>query len=291
MNVVMSIMPHLDEQEIRYRVSRINDLPLFHGSLPRIAEIVNDEVFSSKDIESLLRYDQVLSARVLRLANSSYCGHRGTVRTLSRAIDVIGFDQVKTLCLSAMLIGMCSGDSSLSLEVREQVWKHGYATARAAGELARRRPWINEEEAYTLGLIHDLGWIVMATCFADYYRHLQELARSRNLLPWNLESQYSLTHSRIGKWIAIKWAFPEVFQRVMEFHHTPEHSPAFKPEVRMVYLANLLANGKEHPGLPVDEITAGCRRELCITDEEWHACRKRLDQVWLEVDQLWNLLK
>jgi HD-like signal output (HDOD) protein len=287
----MIIIPPPDEQEVRYRVSQVKDLPLLHGSLPRMLEIFHDEVLSAKELESMVRYDQVLSAKILRIANSSYFGHRGVVGTLSEAIEVIGFDQAKSMCLCNLLTEFFSGEPIVSLEDRRNLWKHGYATARAASELARMRPWVSEEQAYALGLIHDLGWTVMATHFTEYFSSVQNLARSRRMIPWSLESQYRLSHTHIGKWIATKWNLPEVFHRVMEFHHTPERSPAFRPEVRMIYLANLLVNTKDYPELPVDEITLACRGELCITDEEWQACRNRLDEIWFEVDQLWDLLK
>jgi HD-like signal output (HDOD) protein len=287
----MTFIPRPNEREVRHAISQVKDLPLLPGSLPRMLEIIQEEIFSAKELESLVRYDQSLSARILRVANSAYRGYRGTVRTLSEAMWILGFDQARSMCLCALLVGLFTGKVTIDLEERERLWKHGFATARMARELARKRPWISEEEAYILGLFHDLGWVVMAAHLSEYYDYIQNLARSWKVIPWHLERQCGVTHTRIGKWVAIKWSFPEVFQKVIEFHHNPENSPSFKPEVTMISLADLLVNSKEHPDLPIDEAALTYRRELCITDEEWKDCWKRSHEIWLEVDQFWDLLR
>lgn len=78
---------------------------------------------------------------------------------------------------------------------------------------------------------------------------------------------------------------------VMEFHHFPEKSPAFEAEVKLVALADILANSREDPDLLKDVFTAHYRNHLFIPEDEWAACCEKLEGVWAEVDQLWTLLK
>jgi HD-like signal output (HDOD) protein len=280
-----------NEQEVRRRIARIRDLPSLSGSLQRLVEIIHDEVASPDELESLIRYDQSLSARILRVANSTYYGMRGNVPTLTKAMILIGFEQVKSLCLCALLMDMCSTQDSIEPEERERLWKHSFATARVASEMARARPWVSPEKAYILALFHDLGRVAMAFSLQDHYRAIWGLSRNGKIPLWYAELQYGLTHTVVGKWLATRWNLPEVFQMVMEFHHFPEKSPAFKAEVKLVALANILVNSRENPELLDDEITSVYRKDLFIPETEWEACRKRLPDIWAEVDQLWTLLR
>jgi len=254
-------------------------------------EIIHDEVASPEELESLIRYDQGLTARILRVANSTYYGMRGSVPTLSKAMIVMGFEQVKSLCLCALLMDMCSHQDTIEPGERERLWKHSFATARVAGEMARARPWVSPEKAYILAFFHDLGRVAMAFSLQDHYQTIWKLARGRKMSLWSAELQYGLTHTLVGKWLATRWNLPEVFQMVMEFHHYPEKSPLFKAEVKLVALADALVNSREDPDLLDDEMISNYRKDLFIPESEWDSCRRRLQDIWPEVDLLWSLLK
>jgi HD-like signal output (HDOD) protein len=281
----------LDEQEIRYRVSLVTDVPPLPVALQRLVDLVHSEIASLKELERIIRYDQGLSARVLRIANSTFYGCRGQTHTLTRALVLIGFEQAKRLCLCAMLLELFSSGRVLDPSEKERLWKHAFATARIAGEIAAKRPWTTIEEAYLLGLLHDIGQLVMAVYFPSHYRAIRDLATHRRIFTWYVEAEYGVSHNMIGKWVAVKWCLPEVYQRVVEYHHHPEESPSCKSEVRMIHLANALVLSHESPALLTDMDTLNCCRDLFITDEEWSSYQEKMNDIWPEVDQFWNLLK
>lgn len=286
----MALAP-LQEEDVRYFVSRVEDLPPIPTALQRLIEIIHNQGDSPEDLEGIIRQDPSLTAKILRVANSTYFGSRGRVSRLSRATVLIGFQQVKSICLCSLLLEMFSTDRNLSAEDRERLWKHAFATGRIAGEMVRNRPWISGEEAYLLGLLHDLGRIVMAVHFGEHYQAIVQTARHRKAPLWSVESSYGLSHARIGGWVGIKWALPEVFQRVMEFHHDPYKSPSFKAETRLIRLADILANSREFPGLLTEELTLSCCGDLFIGEEEWEDYQGALDEIFQEVDGMWDLLK
>lgn len=280
-----------DKQEIRYRVAQISGLPPLTGALQRLLEIINNEVASLTELEKVILYDQSLTAKLLHLANSSFYGKRGGVNTIAKAIMLIGFDQVKSICLCMLLMQLCANGKSLEPIQREKLWKHAFATARIASEIAGTRPWINKELAYVLGLLHDVGRLAMAVHFYDYYRMVSELADTRNIPPWVVESQYAIAHTEIGRWMCIKWALPEVFMRVAEFHHQPHLSPSHSSEVTLVHLADVLANSERFPEYVNDQHTLSCTRQLFLTEEDWEHCIEHSHTVWPQVDAFWALLK
>ena len=94
----------------------------------------------------------------------------------------------------------------------------------------------------------------------------------------------------VGKWLSIRWAFPELFQVVMVFHHEPLRAPAFRSEATIIALANILANSKDYPEYLNDYCTLRYREKVMISEEEWSEHQERLNEIWSEVDQFWSLL-
>jgi HD-like signal output (HDOD) protein len=260
-------------------------------ALHRLLSVFQDESASIRKIEGMLQLDQSLCSKILRIANSSYYGFRGKITSLSRAMLVIGFDEVKVICFSLLLLELLSDKKILTAGQRERFWKKALVVAKIAAMMAGRRPWIGEEEAYCLGLLHDLGEVVMAVHLKDHYRRLQELARANDVPLWRAESLYGLGHGLVGRWLAVKWGLPEVFVRVLEFHHEPEAAPSFKAEVKMIHLANVLSDSREGPEMLKDAPTLEYCHDLCVSEEEWEEYEEQLPLIRAEVDQLWDLMK
>lgn len=289
----MEIMPNrpLDEQEIRYQISQIKELPSLTRSMQRIIEIIHSEVESASELESIIGYDQALAAKILRIANSTYYGCRGNVKNLAKSIVVIGFNQVKSICLCTLLMNMLSDGATIDPEQRERLWKHAFATSRIAAEMSRKRPWVSRDEAAAMGLLHDIGYVVMAAHFSERFKSIMDAAEKRKSPPWCVEVTAGISHTQLGRYVAVRWAFPESFRAVIEFHHSPDKSRAFAAETKLIFLANILSNSVGYPELLQDEATLSCCRELYISEEEWQEYQDGLELVWPEVDQLWNLLR
>lgn len=280
----------LDEQEIRYQISQIKEIPSLPQSVNRLIEIIHDEVESVDEFESIISYDQALTAKMLRIANSSYYGCRKKVKTLSGAILVIGLTQARSICLFTLLNSLLTSGQTLDPVHRERLWKHSFASSRIVAEIAKKRPWMNLKEAAVLGLIHDIGYVVMAMHFREQYQHILELSKQRKVPPWYVETQTGLSHTQVGKYLAARWALPDLFQDVIEFHHTPDKCQSFQVETKLIYLVDVLADAAEFPEMLKDEATLSYCRDLFISEEEWEAYQDGLKVIWPEVEQLWNLL-
>jgi len=280
----------LNAQEIRYQISQIKEIPSLPQSVHRLIEIINDEVESAEELESIISYDQALTAKMLRIANSTYYGCRKKIRTLAGAILTIGLTQARSICLFTLLNSLLTNGRKLDPAHRERLWKHSFASSRIAAEIAKKRPWMKLKEAAILGLMHDIGHVVMAMHFREQFEYIVELADQRKNPLWCVEMQTGLSHTEIGKYLAARWALPEVFQNVIEFHHSPDKCKSFQVETKLIYLANILANSREFPELLNDEATLAYCRDLYISEEEWEEYQDGLKLIWPEVEQLWNLL-
>lgn len=279
------------DREILYQVSKISELPPLPQSIQRLIEIVQDEVNGPDELESIIGYDQAIAAKVLKIANSSIYGFRKSVRDISRALLIIGFEQAKSICLSSLLMNMFSNTVRIDPELREQLWKHAFTTSRIAVEIAKRRSWISAGEASVLGLIHDIGHLAMAAYFAEQFNSILKTAENRKCPPWFIELQTGFSHAEIGKYLAIRWALPDSFQAVIEFHHSPGRCHEHKAETRLVHIADAISNSPYYPYLMTDEAILASCREIYLSEEDFQECAKKLEYIRPEVDMLWDLLK
>jgi HD-like signal output (HDOD) protein len=253
-------------------------------------ETIQNDKSSAAALEAVILRDQALTAKVLRAANSAYYGHRGQISTISRALVTVGFHEVQRICLCALLMEHFCG-AKPDQEIQQALWKHAFATARLASNVAQKRPWMSQEEAYVAGLLHDLGRMVLFHCFYAQYVHIQDLANTLKIpFSW-AEWQYGITHTQVGKWLAVRWNFPKLIEHVLTFHHIPWKSPLFRKEIRLIYLADVLAHYREYPELATAEPTRTCCKQLYIGDEEWQNHCDRVATVWDEVDAFWRMLK
>ncbi len=280
----------LDDEEIRYRLSKIKELPPLPTAIKRLLEIIHSEADTPGELESIISYHPGLSAKVLAAANAAHYGYRGQIGTLSKAIAVIGTAQVKTICTYTLLSGLFSNGCTISEAHREMLWKHAFASSRIVLGMKRIRSWMNVETAALMGLLHDLGWIVMAAHLNEQFTDIFETAKKKNIPPWYVEKRYGLDHGKLGKYLACRWALPDEFKAVMEFHHTPERNTSFGAEVSVVYLIDVLSYSREHPELLNEKATLLQCRKLYISDEEWEEYQEVTEGIWPEVEQLWNLL-
>ena len=280
----------LDHQEIRYRLSKIKEFPPLPTALKRLIEIIHSEVEAPGELESIISYDPSLTVKILSAANSAYYGYREQIKTLPKAMVVMGTAQVKSICIYTLLMGLFSSGRTISAVQREMLWKHAFACSRIAIEVNRKRPWMNVDQAGVMALLHDLGWMVMAAYFSEQFTDIFETSKKKKIPPWYVEAQYGLDHGKLGRYAACRWALPEEFKAVMEFHHAPERDTHFGVDVGVIYLINVLSHSREYPDLVNEKETLVQCRKLYISELEWEECQEVTEGVWPEVEQLWNLL-
>src|SRR5208337_2739217 len=120
----------LDEKEIRYQIAQIEELPALPQALKRLIEIIHSEIDTPGELESIIGYDPSLAAKVVMVGNTSYYGYRKRVNTLSKAISIIGADQIKSICICTLLMNLLSNRRVVSPAHREMLWKHAFASSK-----------------------------------------------------------------------------------------------------------------------------------------------------------------
>ncbi|MDR3569195.1 MAG: HDOD domain-containing protein [Syntrophobacteraceae bacterium] len=278
------------DKEIYNRVSKVKLLPALVNS-KRMLKIIYDQTCAVKELESIIGYDCSLAANLVLTGNTSSYGHRGEVSTLSKAITVLGLDQVRWVCLFSLMTDWLPNECVIGEAHRERLWKHSFVASKIAVEISGHRPWMNVEEAFLLGLTYDIGWQIMAVCFRSQFEDILKTAARNKVPPWWIEARYGMSHTQIAFYLGAQRALPECFQAVAAFHHIPEKSSSFKTEVTLISLVDVLAHAREHPEAMNEELTLSRCKRLNICEDEWSGYQQRLDRIWFEADHLWRMLQ
>jgi putative nucleotidyltransferase with HDIG domain len=229
----------------------VQDLP----SLPAVVmELLNSIEQDDVDISVLARkvsYDQALTAKTLRLANSSSFARQVKVTTIQQAITFLGFQATRNLIMAAAITGCfpsgrCPGFNDKAF------WRHSIATAVCARALARRLRF-NQDYAFTAGLLHDIGRLVLVSSHPEAYREVIG-ANGANASGW-LQAERAVLgvdHVDAGVALAEHWNFSDTMRQAIAYHHAPDtHGAGFLAAI--VHVADAIVHALDMTGEP-DEV-------------------------------------
>lgn len=233
-------------KEFQELVQKLQDMPTLPVIAMRVNELIADPNSTSKDIAEVLKQDQVLTAKVLRLVNSSYYAIPGGVSDVQRALAFLGFNTVAQLVLSLSVFSMFTVFGAEDLTMKD-FWMHALATAIAAEALAKKYNLCKPEEAFTCGLLHDIGKLVLHEIDYPRLERIVRLARERKSSFLDVErAEDFLSHAYIGEMMAARWGLPAVVRQAIRYHHHDVSAmdtilPSAKKTIQTVRLANQIA--------------------------------------------------
>lgn len=244
--------------------STVYSLPLFYE---RLNETINHPRSSIDDISKIITEDQGLTARLLRLANSPMFGCYARVDSITKAVTIIGTQQLRDLALAASVMGVFKGIPEDLLNMTS-FWRHSIACGIIARCLAVYRRESNVERLFVAGMLHDVGQVVLAAARPELIRELLEAQRDNGDFFLQLERErLGFDHAELGGALLKKWKIPASIGEPVSCHHTPGAAEQFRLETALVHLADIicqsmeLGQGAEHGVPPLNE-TAWERLDL-----------------------------
>jgi len=137
--------------DLKRRIEQVGELPTLPHVVQKLASMIGRPNVSAEEIGLLIEKDQVLSAKVLRLANSPFYGFPSRIASVAHAVVVLGLNVVKGLTLCATAFDM------MKTAGMHQLWRHSLGVAITAHILGTKAEMKNPEEAFVAGLLHDIG--------------------------------------------------------------------------------------------------------------------------------------
>ena len=153
-----------NEKRIKLVVGKIHNLPTPPIVFTQITRVINNPDTSAYEIAAIISEDPALTAKVLKLTNSSFYGIPRTITNVKQAIVILGLEAIKSLVISASVFDMFSKNSKLDIVYLERFWRHSLSVPLMSKIICRKKksPSLQEAElAFSAGLLHDSGKLII----------------------------------------------------------------------------------------------------------------------------------
>lgn len=225
----------MDEKrnELKKIIMDTRTLPTLPGVINKLNSLSENDKSSVQEMAKIVSSDQVLSARILRLANSpSYGFYR--VSTISNAMILLGVNVVKSLALSSSIFEIMEKNSV-------GLWEHSLGVGVAANLIARRLALPECEEISTAALLHDIGKVIVSLKCSEAEVQIRRAIRDQHVYMWEAEREIIDTdHAEIGGWLAKSWFLPDKLSEPIAFHHNVVQSENHRIKTAVVHIADVL---------------------------------------------------
>ncbi|PPC90913.1 MAG: histidine kinase [Methylobacter sp.] len=240
------------------KLARLSELPSLPTLFLDALQQINDDRYTSVLAEKIGN-DPSLVARILRIANSSFYGRSREIGTVQEAILLLGLSRVRDILIAvcfSKLLPMPKTTFDYT-----QFWHHSMAVGECTRQLAHYSG-INQDLAFTAGLLHDIGRLIIAVFF---HNEINDLLNAGKPLSVGEEQQrLGFNHMQIGGKAALHWKFPQAIQEAIEQHETPPAPDAEKSLTVLVYAANLLIQLAEKTTEEMSDVPESLRPALDI---------------------------
>lgn len=215
-------------------------------SLPEVCIQVNgmvdDDRSSAGDIARVISQDPGLTARLLKIANSSFYGFPSRIETVSRAVTIIGTRELRFLVLAASAVRSFDRISSDAIDMAS-FWRHSVYCGVIARLLAGRCRVLHSERLFVAGLLHDVGRLVMISRIPDLVQVMHFRARQAQEPMFEAEREvFDTDHGEVGAELMKLWRLPASLQSAAAYHHEPQRAPDYALEAALIHIADGLAH-------------------------------------------------
>ncbi|MCW5796931.1 MAG: HDOD domain-containing protein [Nitrospira sp.] len=224
--------------DLRRRIEQVGELPTLPHVVQKLASMIGRPNVSAEEIGALIEKDQVLSAKVLRLANSPFYGFPSRIASVAHAVVVLGLSVVKGLTLCATAFDMMKNAGMNDL------WRHSLGVAITAHILGAKAGMKNPEEVFVGGLLHDIGKVVLYVKWPDVGQQITAATKDRSQSLMETEQElFAVTHADVGGWLATAWHLPTSLREPILHHHMPSAAQEAKLQTAIVHVADVLVKG------------------------------------------------
>lgn len=212
------------DQKLQVVVDKVShsDISSIKNITSGIIKIINNPESSARDLKGLIEIDPPLTAKILRISNSSCYYSRTQISSIEQAVVWIGFETLKEIALSQKVCEIFKCDKLIHGYSRAKLWKHSIAVALLGKMIYRMEFGEPGENIYAAGLLHDIGVIALDQFFRDEFLSLLKKAYKEKMEFVEGERElWGYTHQDIGGKIAASWHFPSELCQSIGCHHLP----------------------------------------------------------------------
>ena len=210
-----------------------------HPGVPEIVvaiiHITRSRSASINDLVRVIEGDEALSARLLSIANSGFYGLDRKVRNISDAVVLMGWNTVKMISLGSTIMKMIS-------ERDMRLYSHSIRNAQIAKHLATEAKFYKVEEISVVGLLHDIGSIILQAYFNDLFLEAKQYAVDHGVPIYIAEREVlGVDHAEVGGWTVEEWMLPDNIVESIALHHAFDPNTYHARKTAVIHVADSLA--------------------------------------------------
>ncbi len=235
----------MDKNSIFKQLEKSGNLPTLPEVLLKLLVACDDENTPINEIAQIINRDPALSFRVLQLVNSAYYSFRHSFKNVEQAVVYLGTQTIKNIAITSSIYQVFEQnrqlkDSSFNTDL---FWYHSLLCATLSKRISEETGTSDKNLAYLAALVHDIGKIILATTFPEDYKSASHNQLSDSEKLKEERDLVGIDHCQAGAWLVEKWHLNSLLVDAISYHHeTLEQVAEAFPLVKVVYLANLLAN-------------------------------------------------
>jgi putative nucleotidyltransferase with HDIG domain len=233
----------MDSNTILKKIDSIQSIPTLPAIAMELNTMMQDSDTSVQQLKQTLEKDQAIVPKILKLVNSSFFGLQSKISNIDHAIVLLGFNPIRNAIVSVSIIEAFANKNALKNFDITEFWTHSVAVAVLSKYLAVQIDYRSPEDAFTAGLLHDIGKLVMLQFFQDLFQTVWTSAQKNNLSFYNAEKkELPTTHTHIGAYLAGKWKLPASLTDAIRYHHSVRQRVNDLDLLLIVHAANTIAN-------------------------------------------------
>lgn len=218
----------LNQKALDATLSRVGDLPAMPGVVAEVLRITQDPSSSMSDVTRCIESDPALTAKVLRLSNSSYYGMRQYVGTLKLALVILGVREVRNIVLGVSVFDTLRNKDG-NFEIAQAVWEASLRVAGLSKRLGTAMGMGLQGEEFIAGLLTDIGKLVLLRQLGkDYIKVYKEHAGSPSALTKAEQDCFGYSHADAATALVIRWSLPQTLCDALWCQYPHEDRPLSK---------------------------------------------------------------
>jgi len=207
------------DEKIERKLESFSQLPTIPYVINEVLSALDNPGLNASHLAKLIERDQMLTARVLTVANSPFYGFTRRISTIDLAIVVLGFNSIREIVLSFLLQRFLAGVRQDIFNIKSY-WNYSMFCGAASRVLARKLGYRLAGEAFVAGLMHDIGIIIIVQYMTEQFSKIRQIQEKFALSIFEAEQEVIQSdHCGIGAWFANKWNLPDQLCKALHYHH------------------------------------------------------------------------
>ncbi len=260
----------------------------------RVSQVLEDPNHNAKQLGDVIGHDPALTARILRIVNSAYYALATKVEVVSRAVSIIGEDDLRNLVLATSAVDTFKRIPNQLVDI-DLFWRHSVHTGIISRLLSKHCNVLHGERLFVAGMLHDIGKLILYFKEPELSQQvLIEAADTDGQLHTAEKQIIGYTHGDVGAALIEAWKLSDMLREVVAYHHTPLKAKKHPLETSIVHIANCVVNAidpdTETDEHLLDDFPAFEPETLKITGLDLRVIPGVMEQAWEQAAEVLDII-